>query len=146
MEHRTHSPVRLTLFSVDEANRVANEIRPDLQRLARMKLDLDRVASRLEVLKIVTEGVSDDNPDTRELVALGERLGQLRQQIAVGIEGIHRRGCLVKDVEKGLVDFYGLSGDRLIFLCWQMDEAEVGHWHPLAGGFAARRPLGSDSE
>jgi hypothetical protein len=39
------------------------------------------------------------------------------------------------------MDFYAIAGDRLIFLCWQLGEAEVAHWHPLQGGFASRQPL-----
>ena len=61
----------------------------------------------------------------------------------MGIEGIQRRGCLVKDIARGLVDFYSLSGDRLIFLCWQLGERAVDHWHTLEGGFAGRQPLDS---
>jgi hypothetical protein len=48
---------------------------------------------------------------------------------------------MVKDIDRGLVDFYALSGDRLILLCWHLGEAEVSHWHSLEGGFASRQPL-----
>ena len=54
---------------------------------------------------------------------------------------IHRRGCLIKDLELGLVDFYALAGDRLVMLCWKIDEPEIQHWHTLDGGFAGRQPL-----
>ena len=52
-----------------------------------------------------------------------------------------RRGCVLKDLDRGLLDFYALSGDRLIFLCWQLGESEIAHWHTLEGGFAGRQPL-----
>jgi hypothetical protein len=147
MKERTHPPVRLTIFSIDEANRVATEIRPELERAARMKREHDQIESRVGVLKIVTVDATGDNPDARELTALANRLEQLRFQIAGAIEAIHRRGCLLKDIERGLVDFYALSGDRLVFLCWQMNEPEVAHWHTLEGGFSARRSLpASDSD
>ena len=51
------------------------------------------------------------------------------------------RGCVVKDLDRGLVDFYSLAGDKLIFLCWHAGEPEVGHWHPIEGGFTSRQPL-----
>jgi hypothetical protein len=57
------------------------------------------------------------------------------------VRAIHERGALVKDLERGLLDFYALSGDRLIFLCWQLDEPEISHWHTLEGGFSSRQPL-----
>ena len=135
------SPVRLTLFSALEANRVAQEIRPELVRLSRLNREFTQIRDRAEVLAVVTSGASVENPDMRDLQGLADRRDRLGAEIKLAIEAIHRRGCVVKDVEKGLVDFYTLSGDRLVFLCWHMGETEVAHWHPLDGGFAARKPL-----
>jgi len=133
--------MRLTLYSVDEANKMAAEVRPELERLGRIKREFDQIQVRIEVLSIAVAGASDDNPDAVELRALTERRGQLAHEIAMGVEAIQRRGCLVKDLDRGLVDFYTLSGDRLIFLCWQLSEPEVSHWHTLEGGFTSRLPL-----
>lgn len=135
------SPVRLTLFSVEEANRTAQEIRPELVRLARVHREFTQIAARAGVLAVATAGASSENPDVRDLNGLTGRRDRLAAEIRLAIEAIQRRGCVVKDVEKGLVDFYTLSGDRLIFLCWHMGEPEVAHWHSLDGGFAARKPL-----
>ena len=54
---------------------------------------------------------------------------------------MQQRGCVVKDLELGLIDFYSVRGDRLIFLCWQAGEEEVAYWHTLSGGFRQRRPI-----
>lgn len=135
------SPVRLTLFSIEEANRLAAEIRPELVRLARLNREFTQIRDRAEVLSVVISGASGENPDVRDLAGLKDRRDRLGAEIQLAIEAIHRRGCVVKDPEKGLVDFYTLSGDRLVFLCWHMGETEVTHWHPLDGGFAARKPL-----
>lgn len=133
--------MKLVLFSVDEANRLIEELRPRLQRLVDAKRDYDRVQARLDVLALATAGASGGNPDVRELEALRKRHGDLAEAISHGVQTIHRWGCLVKDLERGLVDFYALSGDRLVFLCWQLGESEIGHWHTLEGGFATRQPL-----
>ena len=44
-------------------------------------------------------------------------------------------------LDRGLVDFYSLMGDRLVFLCWQVSEPEVSHWHTLEDGFAGRQQI-----
>ena len=36
---------------------------------------------------------------------------------------------------------YALSGDRLVFLCWQVNEPEVSHWHSLEDGFSGRQQI-----
>jgi hypothetical protein len=135
--------MKVTLFSVEEANKVVAELRPDLERLAAIKKEFDAFGVRADVLSLAISGAAADNPDAMELQRITERRDALAEQILRGIEGIQRRGCLVKDVARGLVDFYALSGDRLIFLCWQLGERAVGHWHTLEGGFAGRQPLDS---
>jgi hypothetical protein len=133
--------MKLTVFSVAEANRVVADVRPRLEQLSRAKREFDRTQGRIEVLAVALSGASRANPDRTELHELQDRRTQLGHDIAEGIETIQRRGCLVKDLDRGLLDFYAISGDRLIFLCWHLGEQEIRHWHPLEGGFSARQPL-----
>ena len=133
--------MKVTLFSIEEANRMVAELRPDLERLSAMKRDFDQLGTRAEVLGLAVAGAAADNPDAVELQRITSRRDALAEQILKGVESVQRRGCLVKDIARGLVDFYALSGDRLIFLCWQLGESEVGYWHSLEGGFGGRQPL-----
>ena len=135
--------MKVTLFSVEEANRAVVELRPELERLAVMKREFDQLGSRADALSLALSGAAADNPDAAEHKQVTERRDALADRILKGIEGVQSRGCLVKDVARGLVDFYALSGDRLIFLCWQLGERSVEHWHTLEGGFSGRQPLDS---
>ena len=49
---------------------------------------------------------------------------------------------MVRDLERGLVDFPSVIDGREVYLCWLLDEPAVGHWHGVDAGFAGRRPLG----
>ena len=69
------------------------------------------------------------------------RLRALAGEITAAVQRLNELGCLVKDVEAGLVDFYALREDEPVFLCWQLGEPAVAHWHPLDAGFAARQPI-----
>ena len=133
--------MKLTVFSLSEANRAVIEIRPRLERLVRAKKEYDRTQGRIEVLAVALSGAGPDNPDRGELHELQDRRTQLGHEISEGIRAIQERGCLVKDLDLGLLDFYAISGDRLIFLCWHLGESEITHWHSLEGGFATRQPL-----
>jgi len=133
--------VRLEIFTVEEANRLVAEIRPDLARLVETKREHDRLKAKIDVLRLAAAGASPSNPDAVELVDLEQRRARLTGRISRGVAGIQRRGGLVKDLDRGLVDFYTLAGERLVFLCWKMDEAEILHWHTLEGGFENRQPL-----
>jgi hypothetical protein len=61
--------------------------------------------------------------------------------IARCIDGIHELGALVKDVDRGLVDFPALRDGEEVLLCWRVGEDEIGFWHPVDEGFSGRRPL-----
>lgn len=133
--------MKLVLFTVEEANRCAVELRPLLERLMAAKREFDRLQDRIAVESLVQSGAAPDPAETTEMARLQARRTELAEQLSQGVQAIHRRGCLVKDIDRGLVDFYALSGDRLIFLCWHLGEADVSHWHSLEGGFASRQPL-----
>jgi hypothetical protein len=133
--------MKLILFTVEEANQTLPEIRPRLQRLVQIHRDLEHLQRRIDVLSLAASGATEGNPDARELLRLVPRRNQLGDEFRRGVEAIQSSGALIKDVERGLVDFYSIAGDRLIFLCWQLGEPEVGHWHTLEGGFAGRQPL-----
>jgi hypothetical protein len=135
-------PVSLTLFSPEEANNLIPFLDPRLSHLVARKRELDQVQNELEMMRLLVDtGASPTNPDLVAREARERRARELGEEIADAVAAIHAKGCVVKDLDRGLVDFYSLKGDRIVFLCWQRGERRVAHWHSLAGGFASRRPI-----
>ena len=133
--------VKVTLFSLDEANALALELTPLMKKLVATQHELDEAETHVSALSLAVAGADPGNPDAIELASLQQRRGTLSRQIGEGVRAIHEKGALVKDLEQGLLDFYALSGDRLVFLCWKLGETGIAHWHTLEGGFATRQPL-----
>ena len=131
--------MKIVLFTVEKANRVVREVGPRLEELMALHRDARQLEARLDVMSLALAGASASNPDAGEARRLVTRRAELTARIRKGIDAIQSNGCLVKDLEQGLLDFYSLAGDRLIFLCWRFGEREVTHWHTLEGGFASRR-------
>lgn len=52
-----------------------------------------------------------------------------------------RREILLKDLDRGLVDFPAVIGGREVFLCWEEGETAVEFWHDLDAGYAGRERL-----
>jgi hypothetical protein len=48
---------------------------------------------------------------------------------------------VLRDVERGLIDFPAMRDGVEVYLCWLVDEASIGFWHDPEAGFAGRRPL-----
>ena len=51
------------------------------------------------------------------------------------------REIVLRDLDRGLVDFPALRDGEEIYLCWLEGEEEIGFWHEPGAGFAGRRPL-----
>ena len=62
-------------------------------------------------------------------------------EMALGFDRLEELDVVVRDLERGLIDFPSLLAGEEIYLCWLLDEPAVGHWHAPETGFGGRRPL-----
>lgn len=120
---------------------------PDLARIFdrvdAIKDELRNAKIRINALELIHgESIRDAaNADHREYLALVEELGRVTERFNVESQKVGEMGGMVKGVEPGLVDFYGVVGHHVVFLCWQRGEEEITHWHHVDTGFADRQPL-----
>jgi hypothetical protein len=76
-----------------------------------------------------------DAKSRREAAAAGLR---------AAIEGVIETGCLVKDLDIGLVDFPTLLRGVEVYLCWKLGEPGIAFWHGVEEGFGGRKPIDQD--
>jgi hypothetical protein len=134
--------MRNKLFSLDEANRLLPSLEESLNIIQAKFNQVQTLNDRVSVLSLVFEsGASEENPDVLEYTEKKEELDRLINEIEEEINTIMERGCLIKDLKLGLIDFYWVMDGEVVFLCWKKGEEEIGYWHPLEGGFAGRESL-----
>jgi hypothetical protein len=130
------------LFSVGEANALLPFLEKSLLELAALRAEIGALRRDIEVLGLIADTAgSPGNPDAAELNRKQRRLRVASAEADRLNRSVEETGCLVKHLEEGLVDFFHLRGDRLVFLCWKLGEKVVSFWHPVTRGFAGRRPL-----
>jgi hypothetical protein len=126
---------------VEEANELVSALEIEFGRIARARSALGPLIESLggadAAVAILHEGGAP--PSGRERDA--ERLRRLAAEITDSVSRVNDMGCLVKDLERGLVDFYALEEDEPVFLCWQYGEPAVTHWHGVDEGFAGRKVI-----
>jgi hypothetical protein len=127
-------------FTVEEANELVGTLEIEFGRVAHIRSRLSPLIESFgaEVAGAILEERAAP-PTGREEDA--ERLTALASEITAVVERINAMGCLVKDLEAGLVDFYSVLEEEPIFLCWQFGEPAVAHWHALDEGFSGRKPV-----
>ena len=127
-------------FTPEEANEALALVRPLAEELVshrRALLDAEGRRADLD-LRIAGNG---EALDARDLVDLEARITREAAEVASCVVRIQDLGVLVKDIDRGLVDFPALRAGEEVLLCWHVGEDEVAYWHGLEEGFAGRKPL-----
>jgi hypothetical protein len=57
------------------------------------------------------------------------------------IDRIHEFGCVVKDLDIGLIDFPTRWKGAEVYLCWKLGESGIRFWHGVDEGFRGRKPI-----
>jgi hypothetical protein len=96
--------------------------------------ELSTAASRIMVL-------GGSVPPYADLVKVKSKREETAALIADAVEEIQRNGCLVKDIEEGLVDFPSMREGQEVYLCWKLGEKRIAWYHGIDEGFAGRKPL-----
>lgn len=137
---------QLKVFTVEEANQLLpklTELITELQVKQREILAKEVEIDSLELLyPPATEGEKPSPEVDREIEVYNERVNRFYSLM----DEIHERGCFLKDVETGLLDFYTLYQGRVVYLCWKLGEPEVGFWHEVGRGYAYRQPIIREDE
>jgi len=60
------------------------------------------------------------------------------------IEAVQETGCLIKDLDIGLVDFPTLFRGVEVYLCWKLGEEAIEFWHGVEEGFRGRKSIDQD--
>jgi hypothetical protein len=71
----------------------------------------------------------------------GRQVGEAFAELQLAVAALERREIVVRDLDRGLVDFPALRDEREVYLCWVEGEPDIGFWHDLDAGFAGREPL-----
>jgi hypothetical protein len=127
-------------FSPERANALIPRIAPLVEELLAHRRDL---AIRLLETDPSLHGAARTGPHVaRPRSPFGApRFGDLKTEIIRIIQRIEAMGCVMKDIDLGLVDFPSYRDGTPIYLCWKAGESEVTFWHGVDEGFSERKPL-----
>ena len=120
-------------FTVEEANAILPEIDVLMDRLqfhrSRM-IKLRREIVQLLELKESDIGGSVASSLVSDFIAIERLMNQIRSH-----------GCLIKDLNTGLVDFLSKRDGREVYLCWRYGEPRIDFYHELHTGFKNRQQI-----
>jgi hypothetical protein len=95
----------------------------------------------LGAYELAAAGLRADAPEPSAVTELRREVLERAERVDGLLAELDQVGCELKDFERGLVDFYALLDDRLVYLCWRLGEEHVTAWHELDAGYAGRQPI-----
>lgn len=105
------------------------------------RLQAQAASLRERIDKLSVDDPSIMHSEMNEIVGRYPELRTFATNMAEAAAQIESFGCILKDIDLGLVDFPYDSGDGVVFLCWQFGEPRVVAWHTVESGFANRQPM-----
>jgi hypothetical protein len=119
-------------FTREEANALLPQLTAMLDRLRDAKDDL----TDTEAHEALSEAASGNGGGDE-----GKQVGVAFLEVRRLLETIEQSGIVLRDIDRGLVDFPAMLDAREIYLCWELGEDDVGYWHELETGYGGREPL-----
>jgi hypothetical protein len=128
-------------FNRSEAQELLPVITRELEQVRRRKHTVDQLEQELAQAMARIMMLGGSIPDHEELAKKRAEGLRLAAQLKQAIDRIQATGCVVKDLDEGLVDFPSLLDGQEVYLCWKLGEERIAYWHGLEEGFAGRKPL-----
>jgi hypothetical protein len=128
-------------FSLTEAERLRAQLEPLLIEAMESRRKMNDVDRQLNALaeKIRNSGglaVSYDKASKNRV----ER-NRLEETVQTALDQIQDTGCVVKDLDVGLLDFPARIDDEEVYLCWKLGEDRIRFYHRQDEGFSGRKPI-----
>jgi len=129
------------LFTLTEAEQTRKELEPFLvqaigvrKKLSALEQELTAISTRIMMMG----GVVVPYGKVAEKRMEHEKLGDVMKS---NLEKILSTGCLIKDLDVGLLDFPAIINNEEVYLCWKLGEDRIRYYHRQDEGFAGRKPL-----
>ncbi len=122
-------------LSVEEAE----ELLPIVEKKLRALIALEEEIKLLSEVKV--KNPEQELEDYLLVLSMKQEYHEKLFNFYRELSELTKMGCMVKDLKKGLVDFYSKKGNSDIFLCWKIGEKGIKYWHDPRTGFTNRLPV-----
>jgi hypothetical protein len=133
----------IKMLTLEEANALLPQVRSILKSLRDLRDRVLRIQAQIEIEEMT--GLGSDGrltPAAQNAVTVQMDEFQVHtNQFENLLEELFQLGAHLKDLNRGLIDFYSLRDEEVVFLCWIEGESEIQHWHTIEGGFQSRQSL-----
>ena len=132
-------------FNREEAEQLLPMIEENLGKALEEKKKVDALDEELAKAAARIMALGGSIPPSRALARTRAERNESASELEQMVEQIQQTGCVIKDLDEGLIDFPSLRDGQEVYLCWKLGEERIGYYHGIDEGFAGRKPLDDDS-
>jgi hypothetical protein len=129
------------LFTLTEAERTRREVEPVLVEAIELRHKLAPLDEELTALAARIQWSGGLAVAYEQVARVRFERERLADSLKAAIEKIQDTGCVVKDLDTGLLDFPAIVDNQEVYLCWRLGEERIRFWHRQDEGFAGRKPI-----
>lgn len=128
-------------FTLAQAQALLPRVAESVEQAISLKASIDESEKELraESERIRISGGALVHRD--KLVGTLQKRESVAAQLHEVLAAIQAHGCLVKDLDTGLLDFPTLFRGEEVYLCWRRGEETIRFWHAVSDGFRGRKPI-----
>ncbi len=119
-------------YTLEEASELLPRV---VELIEQMRTARDRLGDREAREALSEAGPTNGGGEPGRTVSEG--FVQLRDAMAE----LSELEVVLRDLDRGLLDFPSFRDGREVYLCWQDGEDAISYWHEPEAGFAGRHPL-----
>jgi len=130
-------------FTVEEANALVGFLDAAIDRIRRNRQRQLWLQEEISILQLIVGcGAEEGNDDRVEFDEKVMQLETVEREIKRARAAICDAGCILKDEEHGLIDFFSIQNNTVVYLSWRQGENAVGYWRSIREPDGnERRPL-----
>jgi hypothetical protein len=131
-------------FTLAEAQSLIPRVDRLLRQAIEMKGAYDEAEKQIQAFQERVMMMGGVSVDRERAVEERTRRDGAAAQLRSSIEQVQEVGCLIKDLDIGLIDFPTLYRGNEVYLCWKLGEGGIEYWHGVEEGFRGRKKIDRD--
>ena len=131
-------------FTLLEAERLLPEVEALMRDAVALKAEYETADNAISELSHRVTMMGGMVIDRDRVIENRERRDRSAKELRETVERLQDIGCLIKDLDMGLVDFPTLLRGEEVYLCWKLGETGISFWHGVQEGFGGRKKIDAE--
>jgi len=131
-------------FTLPQAEKLLPEVESAIRDAIAAKSEFEHAETEWQGFSSRVTLLGGVRVDHSEVSHLKSRRESSARQLKDAVEKIQECGCLLKDLDMGLIDFPTLLRGEEVYLCWKLGESGIQFWHGVHEGYRGRKAIDQD--